>query len=451
MLVKLPKEVRNIMNSLQNAGFETFIAGECIRESILGHDPYGWDLVTDASIEDMKNLFPDAVVLSEKYQMIRFEYIEEIVGKDGTVEETGIIIDLGRYRKLTQGGMKQGSGAAAFAGQDGGKDADTRPIVDELAEKEFTIDAIAENQNEIVDPFGGRDDIKKKIIKTIGDADTVFKKQPVLMMKAARLASQCGFDLDRSVYDAILKNKNLLSNVSVDRIREEFTMTLAAAGTAGKGLGILLETGMIAAVIGQDVIDRLSKREVNDLLILSKNIDRSKPVEARRLGLFFTCIDKKKIRPAIERLCFDEETHQHLIDAINDMPKLYFAATKPALKKFIYQHGMDRYEYLLNMEKAQRIVFEYHSDTKIKSKMYMLDEIQRFREPIFPEDLKVDAEDLIEAGICTEANVEKVMRMMTEELHTHPRKNNREELMKLAKLYSKNKVAAALRGIHWIK
>ena len=204
-------------------------------------------------------------------------------------------------------------------------------------------------------------------------------------------------------------------------------------------------------MIGQDVVDRLSKREVNDLLLLSQNIDRSKPVEARRLGLFFTCIDKKKIRPAIERLNFDPETEQHLIDAITDMPKLYFAATKPALKKFIYQHGMDRYEYLLNMEKAQRIVFDYHTETKIKSKMYMLDEIQRFKEPIFPEDLKVDAEDLIEAGICKAENAEKVLRMMTEELHTHPRKNTREELMKLAKLYSKNKVAAALRGIHWIR
>lgn len=72
----------------------------------------------------------------------------------------------------------------------------------------------------------------------------------------------------------------------MDRIREEFTMLLSAPGTAGKGLGILLETGMVAAVIGQDVVDRLSKREVNDLLLLSQNIDRSKPVEARRLGLF---------------------------------------------------------------------------------------------------------------------------------------------------------------------
>ena len=101
------------------------------------------------------------------------------------------------------------------------------------------------------------------------------------------------------------------------------------------------------------------------------------------------------------------------------------------------------------MEKAQRLIFEYFSDTKIKSKMYMLEEIKKFREPIFPEDLKIDANDLAEAGICKRENAEKVLRMVTEEVHTHPRKNTREQLLKLAKVYSKNKIAAAFRGIHW--
>ncbi len=439
MLVRLPKEVRNIMVSLRDAGYEVFITGECIRESMLGRNPYGWDLVTDAGIEFMKGTFPEARVLSEKYEVLRFEYIEEVMGKDGELEETGLIIDLGRYKKLIRA--------------DGGEDGvgDERPIICELAEEGFTMDAIAENQNEIVDPFGGRDDIKKKLIRTVGDADEAFRKQPVLMLKVARLASQCGFDVDKPVYEAILRNRDLLETVDADKIREEFTMLISADNTAGKGLEILLETGMVAAVIGRDVVDRLSKREVNDLLLLSRNIDRSKPVEARRLGLFFSCIDKRKIRPAIERLRFDEKTEQHLIDAVTDMAKLYFSRTKPALKKFIYERGMDRYEYLLNLEKAQRIVFDYHIDTKIKSKMYMLDEILRYREPIFPEDLKIDAEDLIEAGICTEANAEKILKMMAEALHVYPEKNNRDELMKLAALYSRNKLAAAMRGIRWIK
>ena len=107
MLVKLPKEVRKIMTELQNAGFEVYIEGECIRESVMGRSPYGWGLITDAGIDQMKELFPEAMVLSEKYQILRFEYIEEMPGKDGETEESGIIIDLGRYRTTMPAGGAQ--------------------------------------------------------------------------------------------------------------------------------------------------------------------------------------------------------------------------------------------------------------------------------------------------------------------------------------------------------
>ena len=95
------------MTELQNAGFEVYIEGECIRESVMGRSPYGWDLITDAGIDQMKELFPEAMVLSEKYQILRFEYIEEMPGKDGETEESGIIIDLGRYRTTMPAGGAQ--------------------------------------------------------------------------------------------------------------------------------------------------------------------------------------------------------------------------------------------------------------------------------------------------------------------------------------------------------
>ena len=427
MLAKLPKEVSRIMNALQKKGFEAYIIGECVRDSLLGRNPFGWDVATNAELCDMKATFPEAAVLSEKFAVLRFEYVEEIKNKDGEVEgEEGLIIDLARYR---QGDIRS-----------------------EAARRPFTIDSIAENQTEIVDGFGGREDIRNRVVRTVRNPAEVFREQPLLMLRAARLASQLGFDLDKETYEAIKDNRELLNQADPAGIRDEFTLLVGSAGGhAGKGLRLVLETGMIEAVLGRETLDRLSKRERDDIVTLSQNIDRTQPVEARRLGLFFACVDKKKILPVIERLDFDEETRQHLIDAATDMPKLYFASTKPALKKFIYERGWERYEYLASMEKAQRIVFDYFSDTKIKSKMHMLEEIKRFREPIFPEDLAIDENDLIEAGICKAENVEKILRQLTEEVHTHPRKNTREQLMQLARLYAKNKLAAALRGVHWLR
>ena len=440
MLVKLPKEVGRIMGALQQEGFEAYVAGECISDFITGNKPVGWDVLTSARLEDMKKIFPEAEVFSEKFEVLRFEFIKEIKDKDGDVEgESGIIVDLAAYR----GGAKYEQGRLT--------DASYVPTVEEdLACRDFTVNAIAESQNKLIDPYNGREDIKNKLIRTVGDAEACFREDPLRMLKAVRMAAELDFDLHQSAYQAIVANHRLLDTAPMTSISDEFTAILSAPA-AGKGLSMLLDTGLISDIIGQDVVDRLSKREMQDLTILSKNIDRTQRVEDRRLGLFFSCIDKKKIRGAIDRLSFEEPTHQHIIDVINDMPKLYFTVNKPALKKFIYQRGMERYEFLLSMEKAQRIVFEYDSETKIKSKMYMLEEIRHFGEPIFPDELKIDENDLIAAGICTEENAENMLRMLTEEIHTHPRKNTREELLKLAKLYSKNKLAAKLRGIHWTK
>ena len=438
MLVKLPREVGKIMTKLQSEGFEAYVVGDCVRDSILGKKPFGWDISTDAGLDKMTELFPEAQILSRKYSVLRFEYIDEVTDKDGqVVGEEGIIIDLGTYRR-GDNDVKALPGEVSFS--------DT--VEDDIKRKDFTINAIADSQTGTVDIFGGRDDIRKKLIRAAWDADAGFKADPIRMFRAVRIAAQLGFDLHKSVYDAIVANHGLLDNVNPDKLREEFTAMLSAP-EAGKGLSMVMDTGMLSAILGQKVVDGLTRREMQDLTVLSQNIDKTQPVETRRLGLFFTCIDKKKAKPAIERLNFDEKTHQHLIDAINDMPKLYFTATKPELKKFIYRRGWERYEYLANLEKAQRIIFDYFSETKIRSKIYMLEEIQHYGEPIFPEDLKIDANDLVEAGICTRENADKLLGMVTEEVHTHPRKNTREELLRLAKRYSKNKIAAAMRGIHW--
>ncbi len=437
MLVKLPKEVNKIMTTLQNEGFEVYVVGECVRDSVLGRNPFGWDLSTNAGIDDLERLFPEARVLSERLGVIRVEFIEEVLDKDGdAVGETGIIVDVSTYRN-------RGASAKALPGEA----ADCKTIEEDLTGRDFTINAIADSQNKYVDIFEGREDIRKKLIRTVTDAQVSFREEPLLMFKAIRLAAELGFDLHKSTYEAILNNHQLADTVNPEKLRDELTLMLSAEH-AGKGLNMLMDTGLVSAILGKEVVESLTRREMQDLTTLGENIDKTKPVEERRLGLFFTCVDKKKARPAIERLKFDEKTEQHLIDAINDLPKLYFTATKPALKKFIYDRGWERYDYLANMEKAQRIIFEYFSDTKIKSKLFMLDEIKKYREPIFPEDLAIDANDLIEAGICTRDNADKMLSMLTEELHTHPRKNTREELLKLAKLYSKNKIAAMFRGIH---
>lgn len=441
-MIKVPKEVTKVMKALTDAGFANYAVGECVIGSLMGEKPYAWDIATSAGFDELVKLLPDADVLSEKYSVLRQELVEEVRGEDDEVlGEEGIIIDIASYRK----------GNAASDVADG---IFTDNIEEDLARRDFTVDAIAVNPylstDSVIDPYGGRDDVRKKLVKTVGDADKAFKEEPILMMKAVRYAAQFDFDLSKSVYEAILANYRLLENVKPEKIRDEFTDIMGAVH-AGKGLNMLMDTGIIRIILGEKEYSRLTHREKSDLMQLCEGIEKTKPIAERRLGLFYSLIGKKRALPSIDRLCFDEETHQHLVDAVYDMAKLYFTAQPQDLKKFIFERSMDRYEYLLNIEKAQRLALGYDSETKIKSKMYMLGEIKKNGEVIFVEDLAVDANDLIEAGICTKENAEKMLVMLTESTHVRPKQNTREELLKLAKKYKKNKISAWGRGVSWLR
>ena len=440
-MIKIPKEVKAIIEKLEKEKFKAFVTGECTGNSLAGWDPFGWDVSTSARLEDLYRIFPEADVISEKYGVVRMDFVKIILDEKGDEVEDGIIVDISTFRKESAFAYGRKSDEVEFA--------DT--IEEDLARRDFTMYAIADSGHQVLDPYNGFNDIKKKLVRTVGDPAATFAEDPARMLKAIRIAAELDFDLAQNVYEAIRSNYKLLEKISVDRFRNEFIRIMAAAH-AGKGFNMILDTGIINLILGEDVVNNLTKREKNDMITLSQNIDRSKQVFERRLGLFYTIIDKKKAIPSIEKFNFDEKTHQYLIDAVHDMPKLYFAQTKELLKKFIYQHGMDRYNYLANLEKAQRIVFDYDSDTKIKSKMYLLEEIHALREPIFIDDLTVDANDLIEVGICdTVEEGEKLLGLVVEKLHQYPLKNKRDEILKLAKKYKNNKIAAATRKIRWVR
>lgn len=430
-MIKLPKEVSKIMKTLTDAKQEAFVVGDCVRDALLGRKPFGWDIATNAPLDKLQELFSEAQVHSRKYSILRMEFIEEHYDDEGKFAgEDGIIVDIGTYRR---GGLN-------FSDK----------IDDEVARRAFTINAIADNPYKIVDPYNGREDIKKRLIRTTRPAEEIFREDPIQMMKAIYYAAELDFDLTKDVFGAIANNYRLLESVSVDKIRDEFTETITASH-GGKGLSLIMDTGILNIILGDDVVAKLTRREKSDLMVLSQNIDRTHQVPERRLGLFYTCISRKKAMPSIEKLNFDSVTYQHLIDAVRDMAKLYFTVQPAELKRFIYERGWERYQYLANLEKAQRIVFDYHSDTKIKSKMYMIDEFKRKGEAVFVEDLAIDANDLIEAGICTTDNAGKMLAMLVETIHVKPELNEYKELLKLAKKYKKSKFAAMTRGVKWLR
>lgn len=418
-MIKFDKDVLQALKTLEKEGFETYAIGNCVTQTVRGVQTFDWDLTTKASAEELKAIFPQGKFIKADQSVMRVDFTHE---EDG--EETGSIMDLHII---------------------------TGPVEDELAKEVFTVQAMADNPDRrFVDPYDGRNDIKRGLIRTIGNADELFKKDPIRMMEAVALASEMSFDLQKDVFDGILSNWRLLLDYDVNPIRENLERVLTGE-SAGKGLKLMAESGLMAVVLGEEVSKKMSHNDMKMFEVLCENIQKTRPVTLRRMGLLYTCLGEKAGLAAIERLNFPPEEKVHLVDAMTYLIKIQFLSDPIKFKRFLYEIGMDRYNYLHNLGKAQRIVYDY-TTLKVESRNIAMQQIVSGKEAVFVEDLVIDANDIMEAGITDDPEkAEKLLHSVVALVHKNPNNNHRETLLKYAKKYSKNKLAEQLRYVNWFK
>lgn len=448
-MIKLPKEVNGVLRTLEIKGYETYVVGGCIRDSLIGLKPLDWDITTTATLNDLKQIFPEAQVLSEEYSVIRliFSHVQEYVSME-TAEiqenpaalEEALVVDIATSRVEGVYSDYIRPDLVTF----------TTKIEEDLERRDFTMNAIAYNpQRTLSDPYEGRQAIKDKQIKVIGVPAVRFEENPIRMLRAVRFAAELDFNLEPSIYEAILDKAPLLLQIPVETIRAQFEKIIVSQNT-GKGLNLLIETGLMTYILGPEVSNSLSKKELGDLNTYVNNIDKTKDVRIRRLALLYKCFDLKRAVAAIEYLKFNEKDEHALLDGVHLVDKLYFITNKYEMKKFLVDYGMQRYEFLENLAKAQRIVYDLPVN-KVYSRKYVLDNIKEFNEPIFVEDLAIDGNDIIQAGIATGENIGKLLNMLLDIVHMKPNLNTKEELLSYARQFSKNKIAASLRKIRFIR
>lgn len=427
-MVKLPKEVNQALKTLEGAGFEAYAAGACVRDAIMGRGPLDWDIACSADPESLKTLFPQAEVLDEEGSIVRIDGT-----KDG--DEDAVILDIAAFRKMDEGGSTSACGGASAE--------------EDLAARGFTIDAIADNpRGGIKDPYDGRKDIKNRLVRPIGDAETVFRRDPIRMMEAILLAAELDFDLPKTVYDAMIQAGPLLEQTKVSRRRELFKAIITAEH-AGKGLRMLAGAQIMPSLIGEAAL-KMTARQRELFSGLADGIDKLKPVTERRLGLFYQCFEKRG-QEAIDLLEYDERTRRHLMDAMTQMTKIYFIRDKIELKQYIYAVGMERYDYVHNLAKAHRIVYP-QGNVKVQNRHYMLEDILANKEPIFIEDLAIDEADILEAGIAdSREEAARLLELLPDVVHRKPGHNERDKLLEYARKFKKSRLKAAFRGVKWIK
>ena len=206
-LIKIPEKVNTIIETLQQSGFEAYIVGGCVRDSLLQKEPMDWDITTSAKPEQVKELFRRTVDTG-----ILHGTVTVMLGTDG-FEVTTYRID-GEYEDARH--PKE----VTFTSQ----------LVEDLKRRDFTINAMAYNHKDgLIDEFHGMEDLHKKIIRCVGNPYERFTEDALRMMRAIRFAAQLQYQIEEETLLAITKLKENLNRISGERIQIELTKTLISA------------------------------------------------------------------------------------------------------------------------------------------------------------------------------------------------------------------------------
>jgi tRNA nucleotidyltransferase (CCA-adding enzyme) len=204
---QIPYEVINILNTLENKGFEAFIVGGCVRDLILNKAPKDWDITTNANPEQIMEIFGENAFYENSFGTVGVKNKE-------TEDLTLKVIEITPYRLESKYSDNRHPDKVVFS----------QNIEDDLKRRDFTMNALAFSlsKDQLVDNFNGIKDIKDKIIKTVGNPIERMQEDALRLLRAVRFASELDFAIDSSLIESIVVSRETLSSVSRERVSDEF-------------------------------------------------------------------------------------------------------------------------------------------------------------------------------------------------------------------------------------
>lgn len=235
----MPERAKTIINAMQQAGFDCYAVGGSVRDTFMGKTTKGWDYTTNATPEQILSVFPDSFY-DNQFGTVGIKIYAN--GESSSAETLGVkpedIYEITTYR--SEKGYRDHRHPDTIAWGNS--------LEEDLSRRDFTINAIAWNGETIIDPYHGQQAIAEKIIKTVGDAEARFEEDALRMMRAIRIASQLGFQIDKATTQAIQKKASLLQEISHERIRDEF-LKIVVAPFAYDGILLIKNTGLMEYIM----------------------------------------------------------------------------------------------------------------------------------------------------------------------------------------------------------
>lgn len=396
--MNIPKQVVYIIEQLEKNGFEGFIVGGCVRDYILGFLPKDFDITTDALPQDIKNIF---------------DYTIDTGIEHGTVT---VVLDRQNFEVTTyriDGEYKDNRRPENVTF--------SKKIEEDLSRRDFTMNAIAYSiKRGFVDPFCGIDDIKNKLIKGVGDADTRFKEDALRMMRGVRFSAQLGFDIEDETFLAIKNNAKLIENISIERTRDEF-LKLIKSDYIEK-LNLLEETKLYKYFIPE--IEPIFKNYKKNIFILKK---LSKDL---RLTFLLSHLDEKIGEEVLKRIKLDNKTIKETKTIIQYF-NYNFVDNRVETRKLMSIIEPDLFKKILEIKFCISLI----ENDLIKCKKYdnifdEIDETIRKNHCFSLKTLAIKGNDLKQIGITDGKKIGDCLKLALNIVLEQPDKNEKDWLLK---------------------
>lgn len=436
MKIKLPADVQKIISDIEAAGFEAYAVGGCIRDSILGREPDDWDITTSAYPEDIKKIFRRTVDTGIQHGTVTVLMRGE--GYEVTTYRIDGIYEDARHPK-----------DVSF----------TDDLTEDLKRRDFTINAMAYNETRgLVDEFDGIGDLKRKVIRCVGDPMERFSEDALRMMRAVRFAAQLGFEIDPDTRGAVKELAPNLERVSVERILTELTKLICSDHP--EMLRDCYELGLTAVFLPEFDKCMSSPQNIKHHCYnvgehILHTMEAIRADRVLRFTMLFHDIAKPEVMTVDEEGIIHNKGHatlgeevsarilrrlhadNALIDTVKVLVRYHdwrFEADKRSVRRAMNKIGYDLFPLMLEVQRAD---ISGQSDYKREEKIARLNDITALYQEIVADqdaihirDLAVSGRDLIDAGIKPGAEIGDILNEMLDHVLDKPEDNKKEILMK---------------------
>ena len=397
--IQIPEKAKYIIETIQNAGFEAYVVGGCVRDSILGRCPEDWDITTSARPEQVKTLFRRTIDTG-----IQHGTVTVMLDKEG-FEVTTYRVD-GKYEDSRHP-----------------KEVTFTPNLEEdLKRRDFTINAMAYNETEgLIDIFGGLKDIEAKLIRCVGNPEERFGEDALRIMRAIRFSAQLGYEIHEDTEAAIRKLAPTLQKISAERIQVELTKLLISPHP--------------------DTLREAYDMGVTKVILPEFDAMMETPQKHKHHKYN---VGEEMARKILRRLRFDNDTvavvtrlvryHDYGNDVIPDLR---------IVRRAVNKIGEDIFPLLFPVKRADILAqSDYLRTEKLENlelwkKLYQ--EMLEKKQCVSLKTLAVTGRDLIDTGMKPGRELGEMLQQLLELVLEHPEQNTREQLLEKVKELSADK------------